>query len=59
MDDDGLINIRSKNIELPLLDEQKVTEKYTLTQVVTVGLPIVLLVVFGFTFTYLRKRRYQ
>ncbi|WP_432671136.1 gliding motility-associated ABC transporter substrate-binding protein GldG [Flavobacterium sp. SM2513] len=59
LDDDGLINIRSKNIELPLLDEQKVNEKYTLSQIVTVGLPIVLLVVFGFAFTYIRKRRYQ
>lgn len=59
MDDDGLINIRSKNVELPLLDEQKVTEKYTLSQIITVGLPIVLLVVFGFAFTYIRKRRYR
>ena len=59
LDDDGLINIRSKNVELPLLDEQKVVQQYTTTQVITVGLPIVLLVIFGFTFTYLRKRRYQ
>lgn len=59
MDDDGLINIRSKNIELPLLDEQKVNEKYTISQVITVGIPILLLVVFGFTFTYLRKRKYN
>lgn len=59
LDDNGLINIRSKNVELPLLDEQKVTEQYTTSQVITVGIPVVLLVVFGFVFTYLRKRRYQ
>lgn len=59
LDDNGLINIRSKNVELPLLDEQKVTEQYTTSQVITVGIPVVLLVVFGFAFTYLRKRRYQ
>jgi gliding-associated putative ABC transporter substrate-binding component GldG len=59
MDDDGLINIRSKNVELPLLDQQKVAEKYTLSKIATVGLPIVLLVVFGFAFTYIRKRRYR
>lgn len=59
MDDEGLINIRSKNIELPLLDEQKVNEKYTISQVITVGIPIVLLVAFGFTFTYIRKRKYN
>jgi gliding-associated putative ABC transporter substrate-binding component GldG len=59
MDDEGLIAIRSKNIELPLLDEQKVNEKYTISQVITVGVPIVLLVAFGFTFTYIRKRKYN
>ena len=59
MDDDGLINIRSKNVELPLLDEEKVNEKYTTSQVITVGIPLVLLVAFGFAFTYIRKRRYQ
>ena len=59
LDDDGLINIRSKNVELPLLDEQKVAEKYTISQVITVGIPLVLLAVFGFAFTYIRKRKYQ
>ena len=58
LDDNGLINIRSKNVELPLLDEQKVNEKYTSSQVITVGIPLVLLVVFGFAFTYIRKRKY-
>jgi gliding-associated putative ABC transporter substrate-binding component GldG len=59
MDDDGLINIRSKNIELPLLNEQKVNEKYTASQAITVGIPILLLLVFGFTFAYVRKRKYN
>lgn len=59
LDDNGLINIRSKNVELPLLDERKVTEKYTTSQVITVGIPLVLLVVFGFVFTYIRKLRYH
>lgn len=59
LDDNGLINIRSKNVELPLLDDQKVEEKYTMSQFLTVGFPIVLLALFGFGFTYLRKRRYK
>lgn len=59
LDDKGLINIRSKNIELPLLDEQKVSDKYTFSQILTVGLPIVLLTVFGLLFTFLRKRKYS
>lgn len=59
LDDSGLINIRSKNIELPLLNEQKVSENYTTTQLITVGLPIAFLAIFGLFFTYLRKRRYS
>lgn len=59
LDDNGLINIRSKNIELPLLDDQKVADKYTFSQIITVGLPIVILGIFGLLFTFLRKRKYS
>ncbi|RZK04356.1 MAG: gliding motility-associated ABC transporter substrate-binding protein GldG, partial [Flavobacterium sp.] len=59
LDDNGLINIRSKNIELPLLDDQKVADKYTFSQIITVGLPIVILGIFGLVFTFLRKRKYS
>ncbi|MCG2612391.1 gliding motility-associated ABC transporter substrate-binding protein GldG [Flavobacterium sp. SM15] len=58
LDDNGLINIRSKDVDLPLLDKEKVHESYTFTQIVTVGLPIVILAIFGFLFTFLRKRKY-
>lgn len=58
LDDSGLINIRSKQVNLPLLDKQKVYDNYTLTQVITVGLPIVILAIFGLLFTLLRKRKY-
>lgn len=59
LDDNGLINIRSKNIELPLLDDQKVADNYTFSQIITVGLPIVILGIFGLVFTFLRKRKYS
>jgi gliding-associated putative ABC transporter substrate-binding component GldG len=59
LDDNGLINIRGKNVELPLLDEKKVTENYTFTQFITIGLPILILAIFGLLFTYLRKRAYN
>lgn len=59
LDDSGLINIRGKNVELPLLDEKKVSDNYTFTQFITVGLPIGILALFGFVFTYLRKRAYS
>lgn len=59
LDDTGLINIRSKDLNLPLLDKEKVYENYSQTQFITIGLPILILLVFGLTFTYIRKRKYS
>jgi len=58
LDDTGLINIRSKEVTLPLLDKEKVYANYTSVQLITVGLPIVILAIFGLVFTVLRKRKY-
>jgi len=59
LDDNGLINIRSKDVTLPLLDKQSVHDNYSQTQMLTVALPIVLLGIFGLLFTYLRKKKYN
>lgn len=59
LDDTGLINIRSKDVELPLLDKEKVYQNYSWAQMLTIGLPIALLLIFGIAFTYLRKRIYS
>jgi gliding-associated putative ABC transporter substrate-binding component GldG len=59
LDDTGLINIRSKDLNLPLLDKEKVYENYSLTQFITIGLPILILLIFGLAFTYIRKRKYS
>ena len=59
LDDNGLINIRSKDLDLPLLDKEKVYANYTQTQLITIGLPIVILLLFGAVFTFIRKRKYN
>jgi len=59
LDDKGLINIRSKDVDLPMLDKQKVYDNYATAQFITIGLPIVILALFGLLFTYLRKRKYS
>ena len=59
LDDTGLINIRSRDLDLPLLDKDKVSENYSLTQVITIGLPILILGIFGVIFSFLRKRKYS
>ena len=58
LDDTGLINIRSKELDLPLLDKEKVYERYTATQILTIGLPLLILGVFGAAFTFFRKKKY-
>jgi gliding-associated putative ABC transporter substrate-binding component GldG len=58
LDDNGLINIRSKQVSLPVLDKQRVVEKYTQTQILMVGLPIALLGIFGLLFTFIRRKTY-
>ena len=59
LDDNGLINIRSKEVDLPMLDKEKVYANYTYSQIITVAVPIVILLLFGVVFTILRKRKYS
>jgi gliding-associated putative ABC transporter substrate-binding component GldG len=59
LDDNGLINIRSKDVDLPLLNKEAVYANYTKAQLITVGIPLIILALFGFLFTYLRKKRYS
>lgn len=58
LDDNGLINIRSKKIALPFLDTQKTAKDLKTWQVLTIGLPLFLLGVFGIIYRFLRKRKY-
>lgn len=58
LDDDGLINIRSKEIAIAFLDPQKITAEKTKWQAINIALPLVLLGVFGFIFTFLRRKKY-
>jgi gliding-associated putative ABC transporter substrate-binding component GldG len=58
LDENGLINIRTKVVNLPLLDKQKVYDNYSTAQMLTIGLPLLLLSVFGIVFTFIRRRKY-
>jgi len=59
LDDSGLINIRTKEIAVAFLDPQKTSEERSKWQILNVLLPLGLLAVFGISFQYLRKRKYQ
>ncbi len=58
LDDSGIINIRSKDVQIALLQKENVYNDYKLIQATILIVPIVLLAVFGFVFYYLRKKKY-
>jgi ABC-2 type transport system permease protein len=58
LNDDGLINIRSKEVVIPFLDAKKVEDERTKWQFINIALPLVFLGVFGLVFNYFRKKRY-
>jgi len=58
LDDDGLINIRSKEIAVAFLDQQKISSQKTSWQVFNILLPLSLLAIFGFIFNYIRKKTF-
>ncbi|AUC81751.1 gliding motility-associated ABC transporter substrate-binding protein GldG [Lacinutrix sp. Bg11-31] len=58
LDDDGLINIRSKEVKVAFLDQAKIAKEKTKWQTINIVLPLLLLGLFGFVFNFLRKRKY-
>ncbi|WP_179377136.1 gliding motility-associated ABC transporter substrate-binding protein GldG [Winogradskyella wichelsiae] len=58
LDDSGLINIRSKEINIAFLDTDKIKERKSKWQFINIALPLILLALFGFIFNYFRKRKY-
>lgn len=58
LDDTGLINIRSKKVQVAFLDQQKIAKEKTQWQLLNIALPLSLLIVFGFVFNYLRKKKF-
>jgi gliding-associated putative ABC transporter substrate-binding component GldG len=59
LDDVGLMQLRNKSLQINILDKQKAFKERSYWQFLNVGLPITLLLVFGFIFNYLRKRKYS
>ncbi|GAA4975744.1 gliding motility-associated ABC transporter substrate-binding protein GldG [Algibacter aquimarinus] len=58
LDDNGLINIRSKEIAVAFLNQQKIAKEKTKWQLLNIALPLVLLALFGLGFNYFRKKKY-
>ncbi|MDE1207959.1 gliding motility-associated ABC transporter substrate-binding protein GldG [Tenacibaculum larymnensis] len=59
LDDSGLIQLRNKTIQINLLDKQRAFAEKLFWQFINIGVPLVLLALFGFGFNYWRKKKYQ
>ena len=57
-DDGGLMTIRSRELKLRLIDDEKIKNKKTVIQLVNVILPLVFIILFGFVVIFIRKRKY-
>jgi gliding-associated putative ABC transporter substrate-binding component GldG len=58
LEDNGLINIRNKQVKIPLLDTNRVNLERNYWQFLNVGLPALFLVIFGGVFQWVRSRKF-
>lgn len=58
LDASGVIEARTKEVKLRLLDSVKAREEQTMWQIINLGVPLVFLGLFGAVFFWRRKRRY-
>lgn len=59
LDTNGVIEARSKEVKLRLLDETKAQNERTYWQLFNIGLPLVFISLFGLLYNYIRRRRFS
>ena len=55
----GILETRAKDYTLRLLDPERVANEKTQWQLINIGVPVLLVVLFGFIYQAVRKRKYQ
>lgn len=58
LSDGNLLNVRTKDINIAFLDAQKIEDRKTQWQSISIGLPLLILALFGLVFNYVRRRKY-
>ncbi len=58
LNDDGLLDVRTKDINIAFLDAQKTEQNKTQWQLIAIVLPLIILALFGFIFNYIRRKKY-
>ena len=59
LDDEGLLQLRSREVKLRLLDKKKIITQVTKWRFTNVGLPLILIICFGLIQFYIRKKKYS
>ena len=57
-DENGLINTRNKEVRIRPLDKEKIVSQKVRWQVINIVLPLMLVILYGFARTVVRKKRY-
>ena len=58
LDDEGMLQLRSREVKLRLLDKKKISMQRTYWQVLNVAAPLVLVIALAALQFYIRKRKY-
>ena len=58
LDDTGLINLRSRDINLAFLDKEKAADQRLKWQIINLAGPLLVLLIFGIIFRFYRKHKY-
>ncbi|HQQ94976.1 MAG TPA: gliding motility-associated ABC transporter substrate-binding protein GldG [Bacteroidia bacterium] len=58
LDDEGMLQLRSREVKLRLLDKKKILNERRQWQVLNVMMPLIVLALFAWLFNFFRKRRY-
>jgi ABC-2 type transport system permease protein len=58
LDDEGLLQLRAREIKLRLLDKKKIDGKESKWQLINIALPLGLVILFGMIQFYIRRKKY-
>ncbi|MCD6019877.1 MAG: hypothetical protein K0S53_2998 [Bacteroidetes bacterium] len=59
LDDEGLLQLRSREVKLRLLDKKKIATQVTKWKLTNVALPLLIIICFGLIQYYIRKKKYS
>ena len=59
LDDSGVTSLRTREVKVRLLDRIKINRELMFWRVLNVGLPVLIVLIMGFVYMFIRKRKYS